>query len=129
MIANGGIDTHPDTGRTKLNIPTMQPNLSYVENGTVTEVATLADAFNKNSIRHLAVRQNGDVAFGMQWQGDEDFMPQQQVQWLPFASTVTSTSTPPSVVTDVSGVDTRVTTIEDVDLVDIKARLDALETP
>lgn len=30
VVANGGIDTHPETGRTKLNIPTMAPNLAYI---------------------------------------------------------------------------------------------------
>ncbi|WP_324752050.1 DUF1513 domain-containing protein [Roseovarius sp. Pro17] len=70
VIANGGIDTHPDTGRTKLNIPTMQPNLAYVEDGDVREVAMLPSALHKNSIRHLALNPAGDVAFGMQWEGD-----------------------------------------------------------
>jgi hypothetical protein len=70
VVANGGIDTHPDTGRTKLNIPTMQANLSYIEHGTVVETVSLAPDMHKNSIRHLAVKQDGEVAFGMQWQGD-----------------------------------------------------------
>jgi len=70
VVANGGIDTHPDTGRTKLNIATMAPNLSYIDNGIVVEVATLPSEMHKNSIRHLAVGSEGQVAFGMQWQGD-----------------------------------------------------------
>ena len=69
VVANGGIDTHPDTGRTKLNIPTMQPNLAYVADGAVIAVATLCAEMHKNSIRHLAVDRQGQVAFGMQWQG------------------------------------------------------------
>lgn len=70
VVANGGIDTHPDTGRTKLNIATMQPNLAYITNGTVIETAALPAEMHKNSIRHLAVGPDGQVAFGMQWQGD-----------------------------------------------------------
>lgn len=70
VIANGGIDTHPDTGRTKLNIATMQSNLAYIENGTVVETAGLPPEHQKNSMRHLAVNGAGDVAIGMQWQGD-----------------------------------------------------------
>ena len=70
VIANGGIDTHPDTGRTKLNIPMMASNLSYVLDGTITETATLPPEHQKNSMRHLAVNATGDVAIGMQWQGD-----------------------------------------------------------
>lgn len=70
VVANGGIYTHPDSGRTKLNIATMKPNLSYVQNGTVTESVELPPEMHKNSIRHLAVSQDGQVAFGMQWQGE-----------------------------------------------------------
>ena len=69
-VANGGIDTHPESGRTKLNIPTMKPNLSYVQDGTVIEAVELPPEMHKNSIRHLAVSPEGDVAFGMQWQGN-----------------------------------------------------------
>lgn len=69
VVANGGIDTHPDTGRVKLNIPTMRPNLAYIEQGKVIERAQLPEALHKNSIRHLAVSENGRVAFGMQWEG------------------------------------------------------------
>ncbi|WP_368185925.1 DUF1513 domain-containing protein [Aestuariibius sp. HNIBRBA575] len=70
VVANGGIETHPDTGRTKLNIPTMAPNLAYIDNGTVIESAALPDDMHKNSIRHLAVNARHKVAIGMQWQGD-----------------------------------------------------------
>lgn len=70
VVANGGIDTHPDSGRTKLNIPTMEPNLAYIDHGEVSEVSKLPTALHKNSIRHLAVGPEGQVAFGMQWQGD-----------------------------------------------------------
>lgn len=70
IVANGGIDTHPDSGRTKLNIPTMRPNLSYIAQGRVIETATLPPEMRKNSIRHLAVNARGDIALGMQWQGD-----------------------------------------------------------
>ncbi|KIN61224.1 Twin-arginine translocation pathway signal [Sulfitobacter noctilucae] len=70
VVANGGIDTHPDSGRTTLNIPTMRPNLTYIEAGAIVEVAEPTPPMHKNSIRHLAVNAEGQVAFGMQWQGD-----------------------------------------------------------
>lgn len=70
VIANGGIETHPDTGRTKLNLPVMQPNLTYADlSGVVQEQVELPRALHKNSIRHLAVRSDGLVGFAMQWQG------------------------------------------------------------
>ncbi|MEO1494978.1 MAG: DUF1513 domain-containing protein [Pseudomonadota bacterium] len=70
-VANGGIDTHPETGREKLNLPTMQPNLTYVTTaGELLEQVTLSPAMRLNSIRHLAVRSDALVAFGCQWQGD-----------------------------------------------------------
>lgn len=64
VVANGGIDTHPDSGRTKLNIPTMRPNLTYITDGVAIETAGLGAALRKNSIRHLAVSSTGQVASG-----------------------------------------------------------------
>lgn len=73
VIANGGIETHPDSGRAKLNLPVMQPNLAYMDlSGNLLEVHELDWALHLNSIRHLAVRSDGLVAFAMQWQGDEN---------------------------------------------------------
>lgn len=72
VVANGGIDTHPESGRTKLNIPSMQPNLSYITEGHLVETMILPSEMHKNSIRHLALSENGDVAFGMQWQGETE---------------------------------------------------------
>lgn len=75
VVANGGIDTHPDSGRTKLNIPTMRSNLAYIADGEVVEVAALDAQHQKNSIRHLSVAPDGRVAFGMQWQGASPALP------------------------------------------------------
>lgn len=71
VVANGGIETHPESGRAKLNLPTMRPNLTYLdpERGLL-DVLELPDELRLNSIRHLAVRSDGLVAFAMQWQGD-----------------------------------------------------------
>lgn len=71
VIANGGIDTHPETRRQKLNLPTMQPNLTYAtETGEIVEQIQLPPEMRLNSIRHLSIRDDGLVAFGCQWQGD-----------------------------------------------------------
>lgn len=74
VIANGGIHTHPDTGRAKLNLDTMRPNLSYLApNGEVLEVLELEHP--QNSIRHIAVRNDGLVGIAMQWQGPKAEQP------------------------------------------------------
>ncbi|THH37452.1 DUF1513 domain-containing protein [Aliishimia ponticola] len=71
VVANGGIETHPETGRTKLNIPTMRPNLTYLSlDGQALAQVELDAALHKNSIRHLAVAGDGRVGFAMQWEGD-----------------------------------------------------------
>ena len=69
VVANGGIETHPEAGRAKLNLPTMAPNLAYIDAGEIVETAALEPALHKNSIRHLAVSRAGQVATGLQWQG------------------------------------------------------------
>lgn len=70
VIANGGIETDA-SDRTKLNIPTMKPNLAYLGlGGEVLEKIELDQELAKNSIRHLAVRDDGLVGFAMQWQGE-----------------------------------------------------------
>lgn len=69
-VANGGIETHPDTGRLKLNIPEMQPNLSYLSpQGALLEQVFPPESARLASIRHLGVSAGGVVAMGMQWQG------------------------------------------------------------
>lgn len=72
VVANGGIRTHPDSGREKLNLDTMRPNLSYLTVGVgVMEQVELDPALHKNSIRHLDLRRDGMVGFAMQWQGEQ----------------------------------------------------------
>ncbi|KUF12803.1 twin-arginine translocation pathway signal [Pseudoponticoccus marisrubri] len=69
-VANGGIRTHPERGRDKLNLASMRPNLAYVSlSGGIEEVVELEPDLHHASIRHLAA-EGGQVAFAMQWQGD-----------------------------------------------------------
>ncbi|MFV1527913.1 MULTISPECIES: DUF1513 domain-containing protein [unclassified Phaeobacter] len=71
VVANGGIQTHPDSGRAKLNLATMQPTLSYLSlDGTLDDQLILNADMRLNSIRHLAISASGTVGFAMQWQGD-----------------------------------------------------------
>lgn len=71
VVANGGIQTHPDTGRAKLNLDTMQPALSYIdtESGAELDRQQLTPLWHQNSIRHLAVTPDDQVCFVMQYQG------------------------------------------------------------
>ncbi|MFA3916179.1 DUF1513 domain-containing protein [Ruegeria hyattellae] len=70
-VANGGIETHPETGRTKLNLPFMEPNLTYMAlDGRIEDQVTPPPGLHRNSIRHLALRGDGLLGFAMQWQGD-----------------------------------------------------------
>jgi len=74
-IANGGIATDP-TDRRKLNIETMRPNLSYLDlSGDPLERVDLPRDLHQNSIRHLALRADGRLAFAMQWEGAEGTAP------------------------------------------------------
>ncbi|GAA6188814.1 DUF1513 domain-containing protein [Litorivita sp. NS0012-18] len=75
VVANGGIETHPDAGRAKLNLATMAPNLAYIsEAGRMLEQVSLPQGLHQNSIRHIDVAASGPlagtVAIGLQWQGD-----------------------------------------------------------
>ncbi|KGM86159.1 Uncharacterized protein rosmuc_04033 [Roseovarius mucosus DSM 17069] len=74
-VANGGIATD-STDRTKLNIDTMRPNLSYLDfAGDLLERVELPNNLHHNSIRHLALRDDGLLAFAMQWEGADGAAP------------------------------------------------------
>lgn len=67
VVANGGIQTD---ARNKLNIDSMEPSLVYLSlDGRVQDRVALDADLHQNSIRHLAIRQDGLVAFAMQWEG------------------------------------------------------------
>jgi len=69
-IANGGIATHPDFDRVKLNVATMEPSLVRLDvvSGRLLERRTLSPALSRLSIRHMA-EANGDIWFGGQYEG------------------------------------------------------------
>ena len=76
VIANGGIQTHPDWPRMKLNLNSMQPNLSYLDIATGSVIDSFAPPHHHQSIRHLDVRQDGKVFIGIQYQGkDRQLLP------------------------------------------------------
>lgn len=75
VIANGGIKTHPDFGRRKLNIETMQPSLVYLDstNGKVLGEYRLPQP--QLSIRHITVTPSGHVGVALQYEGNRARVP------------------------------------------------------
>jgi len=69
VVANGGIQTHPDYPRRKLNLPTMSPSLTYIDSrsGALIDRYTLDN--HQLSIRHLHVSENDDVGAALQFKG------------------------------------------------------------
>jgi hypothetical protein len=74
VVANGGIRTHPDFERKKLNLAEMAPSLSFldIETGTRIDDFRLPAALHQLSIRHLDVAADGRVGVAMQYQGRAD---------------------------------------------------------
>ena len=71
IVANGGIETHPSSGRAALNLAEMRPNMAQLTlSGHQVGQIELDHGLRRNSIRHLAVDGRGSVAFAMQWSGD-----------------------------------------------------------
>ena len=72
-VANGGILTHPDLPRLKLNLPSMRPALVYLDmrDGALLQEVKLPPALHQLSIRHLAVGRGDVVAIAMQYEGPE----------------------------------------------------------
>lgn len=71
-VANGGIETHPEFGRQKLNLDTMKSNISFInaEHGNVLETHHAPQLWSRLSMRHMAVDQNQRVWFGGQYEGN-----------------------------------------------------------
>lgn len=77
-IANGGIETHIETGREKLNLSTMEPSLAFVDsaNGRLISQHKQSRELHKLSIRHLVQDARGAVWFGCQWEGADADAPE-----------------------------------------------------
>lgn len=76
-IANGGIETHPDFGRAKLNIATMKPSLVFVDrrSGELLERHEPAADLHQLSIRHMDFDRSGALWFGCQFEGPSSTTP------------------------------------------------------
>lgn len=70
-VANGGIETHPDYPRRKLNIASMAPNLTYIdaETGVILEQAAAPAELHQLSLRHLTQAYDRAVWIGGQYEG------------------------------------------------------------
>lgn len=77
-VANGGIDTAPESGRADLNLDSMAPSLTFIDRVTGTLVAKhdIGAGLHRLSIRHLAASADGAVWFGGQWQGAQSEIPE-----------------------------------------------------
>ena len=70
VVANGGLLTHPASGKERLNLSSMASNLSYIDGSTGELIESQYLPYNKASIRHIDVAQDGLVSFGLQVQRD-----------------------------------------------------------
>jgi uncharacterized protein len=72
-IGNGGVATHPDYDRFKLNLPTMEPSLVYLDaaTGDLIDKVRLPAELHQLSIRHMAEAGDGTIWFGGQYEGAE----------------------------------------------------------
>ena len=77
VIANGGIETHPDYGRQKLNLADMRPSIVRIdsETGDLLEETVLDASLNRLSMRHMTFDGAGSVWFGCQWEGERGVRP------------------------------------------------------
>tara|TARA_B110000238_G_C16112061_1_gene433136 strand:- start:405 stop:1502 length:1098 start_codon:yes stop_codon:yes gene_type:complete len=77
VVANGGIQTHPDMPRVKLNLETMRANLAYIDiaSGRLLHKHELDANLHQLSIRHIDISSNDSVAIAMQSQGDPYLYP------------------------------------------------------
>lgn len=70
-VANGGILTHPDSGRQKLNLASMQSSIAFIDvtNGSLIADQTLPSNLQRLSMRHMALDAEGQVWIGGQYEG------------------------------------------------------------
>lgn len=78
VVANGGIETHPDYGRAELNLDTMDPSVVFIDrrDGTLVGQLRLETGLHQLSIRHMAVDSKHRVWFGCQYKGAPSESPQ-----------------------------------------------------
>ncbi|WP_085900010.1 DUF1513 domain-containing protein [Kiloniella majae] len=70
-ISNGGIVTHPDYPRQKLNLPSMEPQISYIDrrDGKLISQSKLPSEYTQLSLRHISAAKD-HIWIGGQFEGD-----------------------------------------------------------
>ena len=71
-VANGGIETHPDYGRSELNLDTMDPSIAFIDarDGHLIGQLRLASELRQLSVRHMVVDAQNRIWFGCQYRGE-----------------------------------------------------------
>lgn len=77
IVANGGIETHPDHGREKLNLETMSPSVVFldVKTGDLLAEHRLDRSLHQLSLRHMALDEAGRAWVGGQFEGSKTDTP------------------------------------------------------
>lgn len=77
IVANGGIETHPDRAREKLNLDTMMPSVVFLdrETGDLLAEHRLSQDLHQLSLRHMALDGQGRAWVGGQFEGLDTEMP------------------------------------------------------
>lgn len=77
VVANGGIETNPDFGRTKLNLDSMEPSLTLIDaaSGALVEKHRLPPQFAQVSTRHVDLDASGRIWFACQYEGHRSDLP------------------------------------------------------
>jgi len=72
LVANGGIETHPDLGRAKLNLASMAPSLARIDRGSgrLLGQTALPPRLHQLSLRHLALDGLGQPWVAAQYEGN-----------------------------------------------------------
>lgn len=77
LLANGGIETHPSTGREKLNVLEMRSNLAFIDSrsGELVNTLDVSDEYPQLSLRHLSKGVAGESYIAGQYQGAAEDTP------------------------------------------------------
>jgi len=69
VVANGGVQTLPESGRKELNTATMRPSLAYIDSKTGKRLQQHELSDHHLSIRHMTIGADDTVGLAMQYKG------------------------------------------------------------